>query len=208
MKILSGKKSLVTSLATEIVNLTFTQAQGLMKDLVGESGYQATAKDLFDLVHGGRNGLYEKILFRIDGESPINYFAVTKTTGLYSLSMSKENGVQYHSSSVTKLINLIEDYQQQPHSVAIEGMKANNAEKLNACIKKATTARGKNATVKDVLCHFQPNLRLGDGRYKIELPHYTVTFSAFLTKMIVIVEDRNNFKINVVKATELLEIIK
>lgn len=204
MKLSMTLRKTTVSLSTRYTAITFQQALGYIKDLVGDSGYNATAKDLFDLVSSNRdNKLYEKLVFEIKGESPISHFAIQKLGNIYTLLMCKENGGELFSTKATRLINLIENYNPSVEYVQQETIRTKQLHQILDAIKKAKTSRGKHATVSQVLNFLQPNLKLGVGRYVCHTPLHQVTFNAFLGNIICEVTDINDFKTTVLKAVDL-----
>lgn len=197
----------VAVLSTEYTNISFQQALGLVKDLVGNAGYEASAKDLFDLVHGGRNGVYEKLVFEIKGESPISHFAIQKLGPVYTIIMAKANKAEYFTQRAKMLINLIEEFRPSPESIRLDTMKGKNLVELKGAIEKAVKVRGTKATVAGVLKQLHPNLKMKAGSYTVSTPMFKVTFNCVLGCVLAELEDVNGFKRTISTAAELRSIL-
>lgn len=207
MKKLTTVKNSATTLGTEYSTITYQQLLGFAKDITGEAGYNASAKDLFKLVCGGRNNFYEKLVFEIKGESPISHFAVQKLGMVYSIIMRKETGAEYFTQRATLLINLVEDFKPSETSIRLDTMKGKNLIELKEMIHKALKTRGKNTTVLAVLKLLQPNLRMKSGSYVVYTPSFKITFNCMLGCVITEVEDLNGFKFSTNNASQLLRIL-
>lgn len=208
MKLSKTIRNKTVSLSTRYVKVNLSQVQAMVKDLVGESGYDATAENLFDLLSAGRdNKLYEKLVFEVVGESPISHYAIQKLGNHYLVLMIKHNGGEMFSAKATKLINLIENYNPSVEYKMEETIRTKNHKLLLDAVHKSINSRGKHATVAQVLSFLQPGLKLGVGRYVCHTHLYKITFNAFLGNIICEVEDNNYFKITVLKATELESVI-
>jgi len=206
MKKLSTVTSTTTALATETNTISYKQALGLMKDLVGESGYHASARDLFMLVHGGRNGLYEKLVFKLT-EGPLTAFSIQKVGGIYTLQMEKENKSELHTIRATLLINLIENYQPTEEEVRADTFKGKCLTSLKDALTKAEKERGKRAKVQDVLRHLVPGLEMKSGRYTITIPKYQLEFATLLGHTILTMTDGNGFQRQMNMAKDLRELV-
>lgn len=200
-------KNTVMSLSTEHTNISFQQALGLVKDLIGNAGYEATAKDLFELINGGRSGVYEKLVFEIKGESPISHFAVQKLGPVYTIIMAKANKAEYFTQRAKMLINLIEEYKPSPETIRLDTMKGKNLVELKSAIDKAVKVRGTKATVAGVLKQLHPNLKMKAGSYMVCTPSFKVAFNCVLGCVLVELEDANGFKRTVSTAAELRSIL-
>ena len=196
-------KLLTTILATETSVLSFQQLHGYMKDLTGEYGYKASAKDLYVLAGGNTNAIYEKLVFHVTGPSPICAISVTKVGPTYTLQASKKNKVEYSSQSCTTLINMVESYKPTLDEININSMKGKNLTSLLEAISKAEKERGKNATVADVFRLLMPNAKIGIGRFCHKIPNYDLYFNGFLGNVICEIVDVNGFKFTTNKAREL-----
>lgn len=192
--------------ATDVKVVNFNQLKGLIKDLKGDAGYDAKAKDFFQLLFGkGTPCAFEKLLVEVVDASPVKSLSITKLGNNYLLSMAKESNTEFQSRSCSTLINMVERFTPTDADVEVETLKGKALVKLQDAISKAEKAKGKNANVRDVLSHFAPECRLGIGRYKVGLPKHKITFNGFLGQMIVEVVDHNEFRRSVFKVTELKE---
>lgn len=198
--------STTTTLATEINTLTYQQTLGFVKDLVGDAGYHATAKDLFTLVHGGRNGLYEKLVFKLT-DGPISAFSVQKVGAIYTMMIEKENKVEFSSTRATTLINLIENYKPTEEEIRLDTFKGKCLVSLREALTKAEKERGKHAKVSDVLRHLVPGLEMKSGRYTLNVPQFQIQFTTLLSYTIVEVTDHNDFTRQMNMAKNLRELV-
>lgn len=205
MKKLTTITSTTQTLATETNTISFQQALGLMKDLVGDAGYQATAEELFKLVAGGRYGIYEKLVFRLT-EGPISAFSIQKLAGIYTIQMEKENRVELFSRRATTLINLIENYKSSEEEIRLDTLKGKNLISLREALTKAEKERGKYAKAVDVLRHLVPNLKLKSGYYTLSTPQYQFQFTTLLGHTIVEVSDRDDFRRQLNMAKDLRDL--
>ena len=73
--------------------------------------------------------------------------------------------------------------------------------------KMGLEEKGRNATVKNVLHHLLPGVKIGCGRYKHVTPNFELSFNGFLGQMIVEIVDNTGFKRSVTNARELRAII-
>lgn len=212
--------------ATCVQVVDLQQLKDLVKDLRVKAGYEAEAKDLFDLLfNGGKPCAFEKLLIEVTGEAPIKSLSVTKFGNAYVLSMAKEGGVELQSRRCTVLINVVEGYRvpepcvQKESSSLGAGFKVEVGEqhdlsvkgkalsKLREAISKAEKAKGKSTTAKDILSRLAPECRLGIGRYNLSIPGHEIIFNGFLGNVIVEIVDGHNFKRTVTKASDLKEAI-
>lgn len=205
-KFINAKTS-VTTLSTEYTVLNFQQALGLVKDLIGVAGYESTAKDLFELVHGGHNSVYEKLVFEIKGESPISHFAVQKVGPVYTIIMAKTNKAEYFTQRAKMLINLIEEYKPSAESIRLDTMRGKNLIDLKSAIEKAVKVRGTKATIGGVFKQLHPNLKMKAGSYTVCTPAFKVTFNCVLGCVLAELEDANGFKRTISTAAELRSIL-
>ncbi len=196
-----------TMLATETTAINLAQLKNLLKKLKTEAGYMASGKDLFSLVAGGRDGVYEKLVFNIIGESPISHFAIQKIGPVYTVMMCRSNKAELTSSNCKSLINIIEEYKPSAGTIAADTIKSRNLEALKVAINKAKNEKGKNASVADAFRFLMPNLYMGNGRFVHYTPIYKVTFNCMLRNMIVEIEDVNHFKLVVTKAIDLEQVV-
>lgn len=199
-------KTTTFTLATETTNLTFQQTLGFVKDLIGDAGYKASAKDLFTLVSGGRNGMYEKLVFKI-ASGPIEAFAVQKVGMIYTITLLKHNGVEYHTGKATTLINLIENYKPSEQEIDLETFRGKNLIKLREALNKSEKERGKHAKVQDVLRHLVPELAMKSGSYKLHTTLFTVKFVTLLGYTIAELTDSNGFTTQLNMAKDLRRLI-
>lgn len=206
MKKLSTVTSTTTALATETNTISYKQALGLMKDLVGDAGYRATAKDLFTLVHGGRNGIYEKLVFKLT-EGPIRAFSIQKLGGIYTILMEKDNQVELTSMRATTLINIIENYKQSEEEIRLDTFKGKCLVSLREALTKAEKERGKHAKVSEVLRHLVPGLEMKSGRYSLSTPQFQIQFVTLLGHTIVKVTDHNDFSRQMNMAKDLRDLV-
>lgn len=193
MKKLTTISSTTTALATETTVVSYKQVLGLMKDLVGDAGYQATAKDLFTLIHGGRNGIYEKLVFKLT-EGPISAFSIQKLGGIYTIQMEKENRVELFSRRATTLINLIENYKSNEEEIRLDTFKGKCLLSLREALTKSEKERGRHAKVSDVLRHLAPGLKLKSGCYNYNTPQFQIKFIAMVGHVIAEVTDNSDFR--------------
>lgn len=205
MKKLTTTTSTTMALATETNTISYQQVLGLMKDLVGDAGYQATAKDLFTLIHGGRNGIYEKLVFRLT-EGPISAFSIQKLGGIYTIQIEKPNRTEMFSKRATVLINLIESYKPSEEELKLDTLKGKNLISLREALTKAEKERGKYAKAVDVLRHLVPNLKLKSGYYTLSTPQYQFQFTTLLGHTIVEVSDRDDFRRQLNMAKDLRDL--
>ena len=206
MKTLSTATSKTMALATELTSINLKEAKALMHDLKVKGGYQATARDLFQLVSGGRNGLYEKLVFKLES-GPITAFAVQKTGMIYIITMEKSNMVELSTQRATTLINLIEGYQPTEEEIRLDTFKGKCLISLREALDRAETFRGKNAKVSDVLHFLVPGLEMKSGRYAFQTPQFRIKFLTMLGHTIVEVEDANGFSRRMNMAKNLRELV-
>lgn len=206
MKKLTTITSTTQAIATETNTISFQQALGLMKDLIGDAGYQATAKDLFTLVHGGRNGVYEKLVFKLN-DGPISAFSVQKLGGIYTIQMEKKNKVELFSRRATTLINLIENYKPTDEEIRLDTFKGKCLMSLREALTKSEKERGKHAKVSDVLRHLVPGLEMKSGRYSLSTPQFQIQFTTLLGYTIVEVADHNGFSRQMNMAKDLRDLV-
>lgn len=205
---LNSKVKLATKiLPTETIVLDFPKLRGYIKDLIGDAGYHASAQDFFDLVFPGEAGFYEKVLIQIMGESPIQNIALCKVGPCYHIMANKANGTELVTKYSTSIINMVENYQPSQEAINLETMKGKNHAKILEAIEKAEKEKGRNATVKNVLHHLLPGVKIGCGRYKHVTPNFELFFNGFLGQMIVEIVDNTGFKRSVTNARELRAII-
>lgn len=206
MKKLTTNTSTTTALATETTVVSYKQVLGLMKDLIGDAGYQADAKDLFTLVHGGRNGIYEKLVFVLT-EGPISAFSVQKLGGIYTIQMEKKNKVEMFTKRATTLINIIESYKPSEEEIRLDTFKGKCLMSLREALTKSEKERGKHAKVSDVLRHLVPGLGMKSGRYSLSTPQFQIQFTTLLGHTIVEVVDNNGFSRQMNMAKDLRELV-
>lgn len=206
MKKLTTVTSTTQALATETNTISFQQALGLMRDLIGDAGYQATAKDLFTLVHGGRNGVYEKLVFKLN-DGPISAFSVQKLGGIYTIQMEKKNKVELFSRRATTLINLIENYKPTDEEIRLDTFKGKCLMSLREALTKSEKERGKHAKVSDVLRHLVPGLEMKSGRYSLSTPQFQIQFTTLLGYTIVEVADHSGFSRQMNMAKDLRDLV-
>ena len=206
MKKLTTISSVTTTLATETNVVSYKQVLGLMKDLVGDAGYQATAEELFKLVAGGRNGIYEKLVFKLT-EGPISAFSIQKLGGIYTIQIEKQSRTEMFSKRATVLINLIENYKSSEEELKLDTLKGKNLISLREALSKAEKERGKHAKASDVLRHLVPNLKLKSGHYTLSTPQYQFQFTTLLGHTIVEVKDRDDFRRQLNMAKDLRDLV-
>lgn len=206
MKKLTTITSTTQTLATETNVVSYKQVLGLMKDLAGEAGYQATAKDLFTLVHGGRNGIYEKLVFVLT-EGPIKAFSVQKLGGIYTVLMEKSNRVELYSTQATTLINIIENYKPGEEEIRLDTFKGKCLISVREALTKSEKERGRHAKASDVLRHLVPGMKMKSGHYFISIPQFQIKFTTLLGHTIIEVTDHNNFRRQLNMAKDLRDLV-
>lgn len=206
MKKLTTITSTTQTLATETNVVSYKQVLGLMKDLTGEAGYQATAKDLFTLVHGGRNGIYEKLVFVLT-EGPIKAFSVQKLGGIYTVLMEKSNRVELYSTQATTLINIIENYKPGEEEIRLDTFKGKCLISVREALTKSEKERGRHAKASDVLRHLVPGMKMKSGHYFISIPQFQIKFTTLLGHTIIEVTDHNNFRRQMNMAKDLRDLV-
>lgn len=214
-------RNITKPLATKTHSMNLQNVCGYLKDVIGEFGFDAKVKDLFDIIpYTNKEAFFSKTLITInypDGEIPkgcVDAFSITKAGNVYSLCISKVNGVEYISAKVSNLHDRIEEarraldtdgYKEQKETSDI---KNKNLERLRNAISKARTAKGKRADVGDVIRHLYPNLRMKTGHLLLPIPcNFTLKFITIIGCIIVEVTDRNGYVQQIKKVDDLLVII-
>jgi hypothetical protein len=214
-------RNITKPLATKTHSMNLQNVCGYLKDVIGEYGFDAKTKDLFDVIpYTNKEAIFSKTLVTINypgGNNPkrcIDAFSITKAGGVYSLCISKVNGVEYINAKVSDLHDRVEDalraletdgYKEQKETSDI---KNKNLERLRNAISKARTAKGKRADVGDVIRHLYPNLRMKTGHLLLPIPcNFTLKFITIIGCIIVEVTDRNGYVQQIKKVDDLLVII-
>lgn len=214
-------RNITKTLATKTHSMNLVNVQGCLKDVIGEYGFEAETKDLFDLIpYTNKEAFFSKTCITINypgGKIPkgcVDAFSITKAGSVYSLCISKENGVEYISAKVSNLYDRLEDaqraldtegYKEQKETSDI---KAKNNERLHNAIQKAKTAKGKRADMGDVIRNLYPNLRMKTGHLLLPISgNFTLKFVTIIGCVIVEVTDRNGYVQQVKKVDDLLTII-
>lgn len=214
-------RNITKTLATKTHSMNFDNLRGYLKDVIGEFGFEAQVKDLFSVIpYTDKEAFFSKTCITINypgGVTPkgvVDAFSITKAGGVYSLCISKQNGVEYISAKVSNLHDRIEDAQRDMDTSSYKeqketsDIKIKNREKLNRSIDKAITSRGKRAEVADVMRTLYPNLRMKTGHVNYPLPRdVNIKFIAIIGNVIAEVTDRTGYKQQVKKVSDLLQII-
>lgn len=209
------------TLATKTHSINLDSLRGILKDVIGLWGFEATPKDLFELVpYTNKDTIFSKTLITINypgGITPkgcVDAFSITKAGGVYSLCVSKANGVEYVNARVSNLFGgvaeatqLLEaespDKQKEENSI-----KINNLERLKRSVAHAVTSKGKRAEASDVFRHMFNDVCLKTGHLLLPLPGgIQLKFIAIIGCIVIEVTDQHGFKQQLKKIDGLLSII-
>ena len=214
-------KNLTKTLATTSHSMNFSNLRGLLKDVIGEWGFDAKTSDLFNAIpYTNKEAFFSKTLITINypGQTTpkgcVEAFSITKAGGVYSLCIIKENGVEYISARVSNLHDRIEDAQRAMETSnyaeqkEVSDIKIKNREKLDREINRARTSRGKRAEIADVVRGLFPNLRLKTGHVTYPIPgDFEIRFIAIIGNVVAEVTDRNGYRQRIKKVSDLVTII-
>lgn len=176
---------------------------------------------MFDIIpYTNKEAFFSKTLITINypgGITPkgcVDAFSITRVGGVYSLCVSKANGVEYVNTRVSNLFDRVAeatrllgtdspDEQKEENSI-----KVNNLEKLKRSVAHAVTSKGKRAEASDVFRHMFNNVRLKTGHLLLPLPGgIQLKFIAIIGCVVIEVTDRHGFKQQLKKIDGLLSII-
>lgn len=214
-------RNITKTLATKTHSINLNNLHGYLKDVIGEYGFEAKVKDLFNILsYTNKDALFSKTLLILNypgNQIPkgcISAFSITKAGSVYSLCITKENNVEYISAKVSDLHDRVEDalraLETSSYSEPKEtsDVRIKNREKLDSSIEKAVASRGKRAEVADVVRILYPNLRMKTGHVNYPIPRrMNIKFVAIIGNVVAEVTDGNGYKQQVKKVSDLLQLI-